>query len=305
MIFAVTGSNGFIGRHLCAALDSAGHDVRAVVRADFASKRFDDLLQGADVVIHAAAATRAPSHIQLRRSNVDLTRRVLESARAARVARFVFISSQAAAGPAAAYDRPISEDDVPSPIEEYGRTKRDAEELVRHSGLDFTVVRPAAVYGRDDRDFALLFALARRRIAIHPANREQWISIVHVDDCVNGIISAARSERAIGRTYFLANDAPVQWRTIYELAIAPQRLRIDLQFPRAAVTLGALVGDAIARLTNRALLLSTDKAALARPRYWICAPDRAKRELGFVQRIALNSGIAAAAAVQRSTYRPR
>lgn len=297
MVVAVTGANGFIGRHLVAALERAGHSVRPVVRRDFESSRAASLFSGADVVVHCAASTRAPSHALLRRSNVDLAQQAIDAATAARVARFVFISSQAAAGPARSLDAPVRESDEAHPVEEYGRTKLAAELLVQASAIPSVILRPAAVYGPDDRDFAALFALARRGIAIHPANRDQWISIIHVDDCVRGILAAIESPTANGRTYFLANTEPVQWNRLFQLAAhaAGRRLWLDLEIPATAVRIGAWLGDAAGRLTGRAPLLSSEKIRLARDRYWICSSELAERELGVRPAISLPNGIASVA----------
>lgn len=290
----VTGANGFIGRQLCATLADAGHDVRPIVRADFADRQFESSIDGADALIHAAGATRAPTRDSLRASNVELTRRALSAAKAGRVKRFVFISSQAAAGPASSRDVPVTEEDPPSPVEAYGESKRDAERLVLESGIDATIVRPAAVYGPHDRDFRAMFSLARRGLAIHPGNRDQWISIIHVRDCVEGILRAMSNDDAIGETYFLTNDEPVQWRTLFSLAeqAANKRSVADIEIPLPLVRLGALGGDVLARITGRASLLTSAKVALSAPKYWICSNDRAKRELGFAPRIGLGDGIA-------------
>jgi nucleoside-diphosphate-sugar epimerase len=293
MIVAITGANGFIGRHLCTAFRAAGHDVREVVRRDIVAG-LDASLAGADVVIHAAGATRAPTREKLRESIVGLTGTVIAAAKRARIGRFVFVSSQAAAGPASKRDRPIAESDPPLPIEEYGRSKRDAEGLVSASGLPFTIVRPAAVYGPGDRDFLPLFRLARYGVAIHPGNREQWISILHVQDCVAGIVAAAHTNVAVGGTYFLANDEPVQWRKLFDLVreAAGARRIADIEIPMPLVELGAQLGDLAARVSGHAGLLTSEKIALGKPRFWICSNHRARRDLAFVPRVPLREGIA-------------
>jgi nucleoside-diphosphate-sugar epimerase len=293
MIVAITGANGFIGRHLCAAFRSHGHEVREIVRADFAN-RLSSLIDGADIVVHAAAATRAPTLDALRDANVGLTEKVLTAANAAHVSRFVYISSQAAAGPAANRDTPITEADPPAPIEAYGRAKREAEVLVASSGLPFTILRPATVYGPGDRDFLALFRLARHGVAIHPGNRDQWISIVHVHDCVQAIMTAATTTRAARMTYFIANATPVQWRDVFELArqAAGAPSVADVEVPMPVVEVGAMFGDAIARLTGRAGLLTSEKVKLGKPRFWICSNSKAVMELGFVETRPLAEGIA-------------
>jgi nucleoside-diphosphate-sugar epimerase len=293
MIVAVTGANGFIGRHLCAAFRDAGHDVREIVRRDLA-EGLDRKLADADVVVHAAGATRAPTRDALRTSIVALTGTVIAAAKRARIGRFVFVSSQAAAGPASNRAKPVVESDPPAPIEEYGRSKRDAEGLVSACGLPFTIVRPAAVYGPGDRDFLPLYRLGRDGMAIHPGNRDQWISIVHVQDCVAGILAASSTLRAVGGTYFLANDEPVQWRTMFELVRAASGARrlVDLEIPMLIVESAAQLGDLAARVSGHAGLLTSEKIALGKPRFWICSNERAKRELGFAPRVALRDGIA-------------
>ena len=183
-----------------------------------------------------------------------------------------------------------------APIEAYGRTKLDAERLLHSpSGLPFVIVRPAAVYGPGDRDFLAMFRLARRGFAVHPGNRNQWISIIHVEDLVEGVVRASSDLRAVGRTYFMANAEPVQWgRLFHECAACARRsLRMDVQVPRGVVKIGGAVGDLIARATGRASLLTSQKVALATPSHWICSNELATRELGFTPAIRLDDGLRA------------
>ncbi len=296
MIAAITGANGFIGRRLCERFRAAGWQVRAIVRRDFKAGAVTELVRGADVVIHAAGATRAPTVEALRESNVELTRRVVEAANASGAARLVFISSQAAAGPAADRRSPSVESSMPAPIEPYGRSKLDAEELVaRNCSPPWVIVRPAAVYGPGDRDFLAVFRLARRGIAIHPANRRQWVSMVHVDDLADSIATCAGEPRAIRQTMFIANDEPVRWSELFRVAAraagrTSPELAVDIELPRALVRASALVGDAYARVTGVAGLLTTRKVALSRPPFWICSNSRAKQLLGFEPRVELQDG---------------
>ena len=203
-------------------------------------------------------------------SNVQLTQRVIDAARRGGARRLVFISSQAAAGPALAVDRPVSEDMTPSPIEDYGRTKLEAEGLVRAAAdLPSVIVRPGAVYGPFDRDFLAMFRLAMRGVAIHAANRDQWISIAHADDVAAGVVLACTRPEAVGLTFFVANDEPVQWRDLFAVAAkgAGRRLRADIEVPAWLVRGGALVGDVVSRVTGRAPLLTSGKVALTAPAF--------------------------------------
>lgn len=294
MIAAITGANGFIGQHLVRCFTEAGWQTRVVVRAHFEADKLARLFADADVVVHAAGATRAPTHQQLHASNVELTRRTLDAARSAHAGRFVYISSQAAAGPAPSRDAPMDESTPPAPIEEYGRTKLAAEQIVRDSaGIPTVIVRPSAVYGPHDRDFLALYRLAARGVAIHPANRNQWISIIHVADLVDGIFRAATDTRAVGRTFFLANGEPVQWAELFRgvATCAGRTLAIDVEVPEAIIDAGAALGALASRLTGHATLLTTDKVALGKPPFWICSNARARAELNFLPKVNLRKGL--------------
>jgi nucleoside-diphosphate-sugar epimerase len=308
MIVAVTGASGFIGSHLTAELAGRGHAVRAISRErrreDTSAKGFpiesiaidyrngaalERVLKDADVVIHAAGATRAPSRAELEAANVDVTRRVIRAMSAERNGkrrRLVFISSQAATGPAASLQEPVRESDEARPIEAYGETKLAAEQAIRAecgANVDWTVIRPASVYGPRDRDFLQLFRLSSRGVALHPGNREHWISIIHVRDLVEGVIASVTRETTIGRTYHLANDEPTQWRELFRLGatVAQRQLSIDVELPHGLVAIGARVGDVLAGITGTSTLLSSEKLALSRPAYWVCSNSCAKRDFGF------------------------
>jgi nucleoside-diphosphate-sugar epimerase len=298
MIVAVTGANGFIGRHLVRRFSEAGCDVRPLLRRDLTVRREElaRTLDAADVVVHAAGATRAPTVAGLRNSNVRLTELVIGASRLAGVGRLVFVSSQAAAGPSRSRDEPVTEAEPAVPIEAYGQTKLDAERLLHSAeGLPFVIVRPAAVFGPGDRDFLAVFRLAHKRIAIYPGNRNQWISIIHVDDLVEGILRASTVRNVEGRTYFMANAEPVRWRELFRACAAAvgRPLLAEVQVPRFAVSLGAAFGDAMAVATGRAGLMTTRKAALAAPAAWVCSSTRAHRELQFAPGVALADGIRA------------
>jgi nucleoside-diphosphate-sugar epimerase len=294
MIAAITGANGFIGQHLLRRFGDAGWAARPVLRRDLDSREAERLFAGADVVVHAAGATRAPTATLLRASNIGLTRRVIEAARRAHAGRLVFISSQAAAGPAPSRDNPTTEDTPPAPREAYGQSKLEAERLVEAAtDLDPVILRPAAVYGPGDRDFLNMFRLARFGIALHPGNREHWISILHVDDLATSVIEASSQPRSIGRKYFLANDEPVQWRQLFRDAAscAARKLAVDVEVPSPLVRIVAEISDVAARLTGHAGLVTSEKVALSTARFWICSSGRAKREIGFAPRVELSRGL--------------
>jgi len=294
MIVAITGANGFIGSHLLRRFGDAGWEVRELVRRDIELGRFAERFVGADVVVHAAGATRAPTSEQLHESNVTLTATMVAAAREARVGRFVFLSSLAAVGPAASLETPIDEATTRAPLEAYGRTKLDAERVVvESSDLPFVIVRPAAVYGPRDRDFLSLFRLARLGVALHATNRDNWLSIIHVADLADAIVRSASAPEARGRIYCLGNDEPVQWGELFRLVArcANRDLKVDIEIPSFLIDAGAAVGDVVARMTGHAGLVTTPKVTLGKARFWTCSSKLAARELGFVASTPLKRGL--------------
>lgn len=314
MIAVVTGGSGFIGQHLVRRLLAEGHEVRCLVRRDGrptppgavrfvvqfespASLLDCEALEDAAVVFHLAGATRATRPDDFVRANV-LPARHLLGALAARgsTARFVYISSQAAAGPASSATQPIDEDDAPRPVEAYGLSKLEGERIVTSFGdrIPFTIVRPCAVIGPRDRDFLTLFRLAERGIIVYPGTATHWLSLLAVHDVVSGILVAAQSDRAILRTYFLSSVQPVRWRTVGEhiaAAVGRQVRHVDVPLP--VIRVASRAADVVGRLMQRAWLANTEKAKLARHPYWVCSSERARRELGFSESRSLPEAITA------------
>ena len=302
MIAVVTGGSGFLGQNLTRRLIDDGHTVRCLVRPEggapaAGTERFvvdyrqarsligSPAFEGADVVFHLAGATSAVRPSAFREANVTPTRNLLGALVARRLRpRFVYVSSQAAAGPASSLHRPVDESDPPNPVEAYGRSKLEAERVVDAftDRIPATTVRPCAVFGAHDRDFLQLFRLAHRGWMVYPGGRQHWLSLLHVDDLVDGLIAASRVERAMCRTYFLASAEPVQWGALgsaIERAVGRRARHVDL--PPLLITAAAIMAETAARVTGRVQLANRSKAALAREAYWVCSASRAAAELGF------------------------
>lgn len=197
-VLAVTGGTGFVGGHLLRMAVDAGHGVRALTRKDrppvdgiqWVPGRLSDpaslenLAQGARAVVHIAGAIRATDRAGFAAPNIEGTRHMIAAARDAGIRRFIHISSLAAREP---------------DLSDYGWSKAESETLVRESGLDWTIIRPPAVYGPGDGETLELFAMAKRGLVILPP--EGRASIIHVRDLNALILAAIEAEAAIGATY--------------------------------------------------------------------------------------------------------
>jgi dihydroflavonol-4-reductase len=301
MIAVVTGASGFIGQNLVQRLLGRGAEVRCLVRprgggapkgAAAFPVTYDDqqalnrchAFDGADVVFHLAGATRATSEARFERANVAPARMLLRAISERRAgARFVYVSSAAAAGPAGPHGA-VTENDAPAPCEAYGRSKLAAERVVEGFAdrISTTIVRPCAVYGPRDRGFLALYKLSRLGVFLYPGVQHHELSLLHVDDLVDGLLLAARDKAAIGRTYFLAQEGTLTWGELGSLiATAMHTAPAVINVPMTLVRAASVIGEWVGRATATAPLLSKSRAALAAQRRWVCSASRAHAELGF------------------------
>jgi nucleoside-diphosphate-sugar epimerase len=198
----LTGGTGFIGRRVAAALaESPEVAVRALVRhaggaGDRVTEVVGDLgnsatyraaLEDVDCVIHLAALTGAATDDAHMRVNAEGTRALVEACKIAGVARFVLVSTIAVTYPDLSHYA-------------YGRSKRDAEAIVRDSGLDFFILRPTIVIGPDSPIWQKLSGLAALPVMPLLGGTRVRVQPVWVDDVARAIVAAAMAETAANRT---------------------------------------------------------------------------------------------------------
>jgi nucleoside-diphosphate-sugar epimerase len=190
---AITGATGFVGSAVLDAALAAGHQVRALARREQPARdgvawmRGDlgdtaalaTLCQGADAVIHVAGLTNTPDPAEFEAANVTGTANVLAAMGVGGVRRLVFVSSLASREPK---------------LSAYGASKARAETVVEASGLDWTTVRPPAVYGPRDIDMLDLFRAAKWGVVPLPPGGAT--SIIHADDLAALLVTLAAGNAA-------------------------------------------------------------------------------------------------------------
>ncbi|MBN2449562.1 MAG: NAD-dependent epimerase/dehydratase family protein [Lentisphaeria bacterium] len=309
----VTGGTGFIGGWLVERLIEAGWEVTCLVRAGSRTARLEALGvrlvtgcleapppcavsgEAVDAFFHVAGVTRARSAAEYARANARTTeilfRGLGESPTPPR--RTVLVSSLAAVGPTPAGVAPPDESVAPKPLPGYGASKREAETaaLAWAEVLPLTIVRPPAVYGPHDRNFLPLFRVAART-GLFPVLGwgRKCLAMVHVDDLVTGLLLAAGTPAAAGRTYFISGGNYGVDAVAEALGRAlGRRLRV-LRIPSPLARLAGEAGEILWSLTGRTRIVCRRKVTDMLQPNWTCVFDRAGAELGYRPRIDLATG---------------
>ncbi|MFO7675245.1 MAG: NAD-dependent epimerase/dehydratase family protein [bacterium] len=303
----VTGANGFIGSHLCEHLLEQGHPVRAMVRqtsdlrwlaglpVELARGSLEDsgslgaAVRGVDWVFHTAASLRPRRREDYFRVNTEGTRMLAEACIEAGVGRFVLFSSVAAAGPAAAADRPARESDEPRPVSRYGEGKLRAERVLGELGnrLASVILRFPAVYGPRDRDGLTLFAAMKRGLAVEIALH---LSLVYVKDAVRAALLAAERATRPAALYYVSDGQCYEFGELVRVAGRQLGCRpVSVRLPRWALRVAAAIGE---RLGRGGSILNRDKVRELEQGCWVCDPAAACAELGFVPAYSLERGLA-------------
>lgn len=221
----VTGGAGFLGRKICVAALNEGHEVVAMSRHPERvqglpdevtlvpgeltdEQQLSDLLASTrpDAVIHAAAVV-TDDDPQLRPVNVGGTEALIAALKAhgraqGRPPRLVLVST-------------FSVEDIPPTA--YSESKREAEDLIRESGLEHVILRPALIYGPGDGTNTPAL-VSRMSSGAHwiPAGGATRIQPVFVEDAAAAVVAAATLQDIGGQTYRLAGPEPVSVRAYRE-----------------------------------------------------------------------------------------
>ena len=217
MTLAVTGATGFVGHALLEEAEKQGLEIRALTRrkqskaavvewipGDLNDRRaLMKLVKNAEAVIHVAGVVNTHDPMGFHLGNVEGTLALIEAAVAAGVPRFIFVSSLAAREPE---------------LSKYGASKARAEKLVRASGLDWTIVRPPAIYGPRDREILDMFRAARWGVLPMPPPGR--ISVVHVSDLARLLLALVSSGERVSHHVFEPDDGKPQGWSHREFARA-------------------------------------------------------------------------------------
>lgn len=245
----VTGATGFVGSEILRRASRRGWRARGLARHPDRAEplgrlphielfrgdvtdpaELDEAMEGVTSVIHLVGIIAAKDEQGFEKVHVGGTRATLEAAVRAGVPRFVHMS---ALGVVEGRD-----------VTPYFRTKWEAEEAVRASGLSTTIFRPSTIFGRDSEFFALLAKMLRWSPGLLPlpGGGRQRLQPVWVGDVAECFLQAARMERSPEDVYDVGGPEVLELRDVVSaLAVAVGR-RAPAIVPLPMKPLGALAG---------------------------------------------------------------
>lgn len=317
----VTGATGMLGSHIAERLVARGRRVRALVRPTSDTRFLQGLgvelltgdltdpdscaraVEGVQVVYHTAAKVGDWGRwSEFLSSCIEATRILGEAAAAARVDRFLHISSTSAYGHPAEGGPPIDEE---APMGQnlwvwdgYTRSKVESEQalwqIVDRLGLRLTVIRPSWLYGERDRitTARLMDRLRRRKVPLI-GRGDNPLSAVYVGIVADAAILAAHHAGSVGEAYNITSQGPITQRAFLDLfaracGVPPVRRRV----PYALAYHTGLLCEAQGRLTGRVRPpLATRYAVWLMGRYLEYSTEKARTRLGWTPSLTYEQSI--------------
>lgn len=317
----ITGASGFIGSFLVEGALERGLQTWAGVRAsssrsylqdkgiqflelDFAHpehlrnqlKAHKESQGKFDYVVHCAGLTKCTDKRDFDRVNYEQTCDFVEALRELDMVpvQFIFISTLSVFGPIheTGYE-PITEQDIPHPNTEYGKSKLKAEQFLQHlPDFPYVIFWPTGVYGPREKDYFLMVQSIQKHVDVAAGFRRQDLTFVYVKDIVQAVFKSI--ERGVKRrSYFLSDGQVYQSRTFSDLIRKElgNPMVIRLKFPLIVLKIVSLLAEKIAKVRGASSTLNSDKYQIMKQRNWQCDIRPTCEELGYQPEYDLVRGV--------------
>ena len=256
MNILITGATGFIGRHLAGAL-SKTLSVRCLVRKnsditplkDFnVDIAYGDLLvkeslgpalDGIDLVYHLAGEVYSRRKQDYYKGNVLATQNLLEACKEKGTKRIIYLSTVGVYKPVTTRTL-LTEESECEPITIYGKTKLEAEQLIKKHSISWVIVRAPVIYGPYQKGTLNgLFhdAIDKKKMYLL-GNGDNLRSLCFVDNLVEGLKLLADKPHLGGKTYLLSDSLPYTFNDI--LTTTSKVIKSEIRIVRLPNILGRI-----------------------------------------------------------------
>lgn len=301
----VTGGTGFIGSTIVDKLIEKGFNVYCIVRkksnlqwlinkkveliySDFSN--LDDIFQKfnqINYVVHVAGIIAALSPIEFYKINSELTNNLINSftSYSKNPLKFIYISSQTVGGPAKSLLEPISEADFPNPLTNYAKSKLKAEEYIINykDRINYTILRPAAVFGERDPGILQIFQLVKYGFGTIIGLKDKYLNLIYVEDLAIATINSINSSLANNEIYYIAGEEKFTWNyllTQIKNSINKNKI-IKIRVPDRIVLILGFLNGIKAKIINKPEIFSYEKAIDFTQNYWICDTTKAREQINL------------------------
>ena len=304
----VTGAAGFIGRHLTVAL-SKTQSVRCLVRktSDTSGLRnsnveiaYGDLLikdslgpalDGIDLVYHLAGEVYSRHKEDYYKGNILATQNLLEVCKEKGTGRVIFLGSTGVYKPVATKTL-LTEESKCEPVTFYGKTKLDAEELIKKSNIPWVIVRAPVIYGPHQPPVLNRFfldAITKRKIYVF-GHSDNLRSLCFVGNLVEGLVLLANKTGLNGKTYILSDNSAYTYDEISKTASKIIEKRVEVvQLP---VFLGDILWKIYCLMNNVFDLCLVELYAIKKMQLQEGFDiTKAREEIGYNPSVTLEGGI--------------
>ena len=294
----VTGGTGFVGEEVVKCLVAGGHQPRILARrpergealgfgkdsgvqlqqGDITNtESLKRALEGVDAVIHLVGIISEVGNTTFENVHLSGTRNAVEAARGCGIKRFVHMSALGTRNDA---------------VSRYHKSKWAAEEIVRSSGLDWTIFRPSLIYGARDH-FVNLFATIIRWSPIVPVigRRDARFQPVSIENVANAFVRALDTPRSVGKTLDLCGPERFTLaQMIDEIMRTMGKSRVKVRVPAWIARMQAVVLEFLfPRLMRKAPPLNRDQLIMLEEDN--VGDERVARELFALRKTSFREGI--------------
>jgi NADH dehydrogenase len=224
IIVAITGANGFLGRHITQAAVQRGWKVHGIVRSEKAAEvvehacglpfivptfNMESLLpaiKGCRAIIHAIGITGG-SEDDFQSINVGYAKKILEVAKEAKIARLITPSGLGV-------DQVGKKDWANNP---YFRSKLEIESIFQASSQDFVIFRPSYIIGPGDELIPYMIQQMLEGTVHIVGNGLNPIQPIYIEDVATAFLSAAQGNGLPNRFYDLVGPEIIKFRDLIDL----------------------------------------------------------------------------------------
>ncbi len=287
MKIAITGAHGFIGKNIIPILKEMNYEIDVLARSS--KKIYDDVeyfqvnfqnqdslidsIEDADVLLHMGGLTKSLKNQEFYNINYGNTKNIIDVCKQYNPnIHFIFISSQAASGYAKSFSLPKNENDIENPVSHYGMSKLKAENYIKNSGINYTILRLASVFGPGDFDGLNLFKMGKNGIVVSLGREDDQINYIYVKELpyiINDVISNELSKNNVFNIGYKKSIKVIDLIKKITIKLEKKRKPLYIKLPLFVGYFFAFFLDIGQKITKKVSIINLEKIKEISKKYWV------------------------------------